>query len=95
LEHDGRGSKSIGKQLILSDIEVHREQQPPKAEFFEPQNARQLAEILKAKWNELKPGPDLAMETAARLQLEGRIRNYAETFSKIISECEAARFART
>lgn len=81
-------SKSIGKQLILSDIIVHREQQPPCTTYFDPLNAAQLAEILKAKWNTLKPGPDAEMESRARLQLNERKKKYAETFIGIILECE-------
>jgi len=84
-------SKSIGKQLILSDLEVHREQSAPNASFFSPESAQQLAEILKVKWSELKPGPDAAMEMQARQQLESRIRNYAETFVRIILEVDATK----
>ena len=87
-------SKSIGKQLILSDIEVHREQDPLHATFFESGNARQLADILKTKWNELIPGPDLEMEKNARQQLGTRIRSYADTFVKIISEYEERKLAK-
>ena len=88
-------SKSIGKQILLSDIEVHREQDPPGADYFDPNNAKQLAGIMKAKWENLSPGPDAAMEREARIQLMPRIRKYAETFVSIISEFEKQKTTKT
>lgn len=38
--------KSLGKNMILSDIEIHREQNPPFGVFFNPQDSIQLANIL-------------------------------------------------
>ena len=88
-------SKSIGKQLVLSDIEVHREQAAPKATYFEPHNARQLADILRKKWNELKAGPDTVMEAESQRILGSRIRQYADTFVNIIMKFEESRLVKT
>ena len=32
-------AKSVGKRMILLDIPVHREQDPPRALFFDPRDA--------------------------------------------------------
>jgi glycosyltransferase involved in cell wall biosynthesis len=39
--------KSLGKNMILSDIEIHREQNPPFGVFFNPKDSIELANILK------------------------------------------------
>lgn len=41
--------KSIGKNIILSNLNVHLEQDPPGAIFFDPNNAEELADILDRK----------------------------------------------
>lgn len=79
-------SKSIGKRAILSDIEVHREQNPPSCDFFPAKDAGKLAEILEERWNELQPGPDKVMEKTAREELPKRISEYGNNFIRIIKE---------
>lgn len=44
-------SKSIEKTIILSDISVHREQDPVKGIYFDPDNEHELADILELVWN--------------------------------------------
>ena len=44
-------AKSIGKPVIISDIPVHREQNPNNVIFFDPNNESELSEILGDTWN--------------------------------------------
>ncbi len=39
--------KSLGKNMILSDIEVHREQNPANSQFFDPCQPKELAHLLR------------------------------------------------
>ena len=39
-------SKQIGKRILLSDIPVHREQNPENGVFFDPHNAEELAHLM-------------------------------------------------
>ncbi|ABB39682.2 glycosyl transferase group 1 [Oleidesulfovibrio alaskensis G20] len=39
-------AKAMGKQIILSNIPVHKEQDPARATFFSPDNPEELAEAL-------------------------------------------------
>jgi glycosyltransferase involved in cell wall biosynthesis len=64
---DGR---LLGKSLILSDIPVHREQNPPAATYFDPHDADRLARQMATLWQEGIPGPDWERERAARLQAD-------------------------
>jgi hypothetical protein len=61
-------ARALGKEIIVSDIPVHREQSPPMAEFFEPQDAEQLAAKLREVWlTSASTQPDSSCE---RLALE-------------------------
>lgn len=79
-------ARSIGKQVILSDIPAHREQNPPKAVFFNPYDAEGLAEKISKVWNATKPGPDIELEFEARKSLSERLHNSAESFLSVVKE---------
>jgi glycosyltransferase involved in cell wall biosynthesis len=42
---------ALGKRILLSDLPVHREQDPPKASYFQPTNAEQLARLMCNHWS--------------------------------------------
>ncbi len=63
-------ARFLGKSIILSDIAVHREQDPPDAVFFDPSDAHALALHLRTVWASGMPGPDLQRERAAMLTYE-------------------------
>jgi len=78
-------TKSIGKRMILSNLNVHREQNPEGAIFFSPNNSKELADLISKTW-ENKYGPDLIMESKAKSNLTIRKSNFANTFYSIINE---------
>jgi glycosyltransferase involved in cell wall biosynthesis len=77
---------SVGKRVVLSDIPAHREQNPPKATFFDPNDCEDLAEKLSWIWHDATPGPDVDLEEQARRKLPERIHASAESFMSVISE---------
>lgn len=79
-------AKSLGKNMVLSDIPVHREQAPPGSVYFDPHNAEQLADILDRKEQEHPGGPDLDLERSAREQLPARTREFARSYERIVLE---------
>lgn len=79
-------AKSLGKLLLLSDLPVHREQNPPSAIFFDPRDAEDLATKLQTVWQDRAPGPDPQLEIVAREALPGRMRTFGEAFLNIVSE---------
>ena len=79
-------TKSIGKGIVLSDIEVHREQDPPQAEYFNPHDAADLAEKLCNRWKDSVPGPDHSMELQAKVLLPKRMQAFADSFTAIAKE---------
>lgn len=78
--------KSLGKSIIVSDIPVHREQDPSSALYFDPQNPAELAENLLKIEKEKKPGPEIELEQIARTQLGKRTDAFAQTFYEIVNE---------
>jgi len=59
-------ARMLGRPCLLSDLPVHREQDPPGARFFPPESAEALADLIADMWEHGTPGPDLAAEAAAR-----------------------------
>jgi glycosyltransferase involved in cell wall biosynthesis len=60
-------ARLLGKPLILSDLAVHREQNPPSARFFSPESVQDLATAMTEAWKSLTPGPDAVAEERARV----------------------------
>lgn len=78
--------KSIGKNVILSNLKVHLEQAPPGAIYFDPNNAKELADILAKKWDESDGGPDFDLEKEAQGNIEARTKRFGEECQKVILE---------
>lgn len=78
--------KSLGKKIILSDIEVHREQNPPKSEYFNPHDPEDLANCIEQSWKKDEVGPDLYLEELSRSQIKERTENFGRIFMNIVKE---------
>lgn len=78
-------ARSLGKHIILSDIPVHCEQNPPSVTFFDPRDPHALAECLLRAYDERKPGPDEPLEGAARQSLPERTREFGERFMEVVA----------
>ena len=77
-------AKSLGKNIILSDIPVHREQNPKWGIYFDPNNPNQLASIIK---NSLNIDNEINRELRykeARSELNDRYRGFAKDYEKIV-----------
>jgi glycosyltransferase involved in cell wall biosynthesis len=79
-------ARALGKCILLSDIPVHREQQPPGATYFDPANPAPLAQALRGIWPKLVPGPDLAAEERALVQQAATVTQFARRFVDIARE---------
>ena len=79
-------AKSLGKNIILSDLNVHREQNPPNALYFSALDHVGLAEILKDKWENGSCGPDYELEKTARSSMQARMKEFGETYKSILYE---------
>jgi glycosyltransferase involved in cell wall biosynthesis len=73
-------ARVLGKPIILSDIAVHQEQNPPGSRFFESQSAASCAAVLEEAWDVLQPGPDSERERLARSAGKAALQSLAATF---------------
>jgi glycosyltransferase involved in cell wall biosynthesis len=76
-------AKSMGKQIVLSDIPVHREQAPECGFFFPAEDPEALAAAMKAAYNEFNEQKDAAMRAAASARLQDRQREFGEAYLRI------------
>ena len=79
-------AKSVGKCMILSDLTVHREQNPSHAIYFNPHEPQALADALVRVFDENKPGPDYDLEKLAREQLPRRTQEFGRAFVMLVQE---------
>lgn len=79
-------ARTLGKKIFLSDIPVHREQAPPRAIYFDPHNATDLANKIADVWTDLTPGPDREAEKMALELQKGLVADYARRFLEIARE---------
>ncbi len=79
-------AKSLGKNMILSNLNVYKEQNPPDSIYFNPMDANELAGILKEKWINGKSEPDYALEKEAQANIENRIANFGKQYQEIVLE---------
>ncbi|MCC6730586.1 MAG: glycosyltransferase family 4 protein [Chthonomonadales bacterium] len=87
-------AKSLGKRAVLSDLVVHREQDPPRAAYFDRSSAEDLASVLSAVWRDAAPGPNLRLEAEARAAFTERQRGFGRMFARAVEEAADGRVAR-
>jgi glycosyltransferase involved in cell wall biosynthesis len=81
-------AKSLGKRLVISDIPVHREQNPDNAFYFDPKNENELADILETIENSTDRQIELSDELKAHLDedLLNRTISFSGKYYKIVKD---------
>ncbi len=79
-------AKSIGKNLILSNLNVHREQDPPSCIYFDPHNPKQLAKILYTVWCKKNNESGYQLEEIAQKKLNTKMKNFGKNYLRIINK---------
>jgi glycosyltransferase involved in cell wall biosynthesis len=77
-------AKSMGKLIILSDIEVHREQNPSGGVFFDPRNPDELAEIMWKVWTKSSREEERELSRKAQEELPVRLIEFAKRYEYIV-----------
>jgi glycosyltransferase involved in cell wall biosynthesis len=76
-------ARTLGKQIILSDLPVHLEQNPPNSLFFDRNSPESLAPLLTDWWEHLSPGPDPEQEAIARTNNLSEVQAFGYRFLEI------------
>ncbi|MEQ1532699.1 MAG: glycosyltransferase family 4 protein [Sideroxydans sp.] len=82
-------SKVMGKRILLSDIGVHREQNPHRGLYFDPHSAEDLANKIKIASNGHIENEENHFQAEANLLHPQNIRRFAETYQEIVLEIMA------
>lgn len=78
-------AKSMGKSVILSNIDVHIEQNPPNGRYFDPDDAVGLAKILEDAWTNLADKPNDDAELVARSELQKRTVKFGKAYFDLLN----------
>lgn len=78
-------SKALNKLIILSDIEVHREQNPEDGFYFNPSSEIDLADAIEKVWCHSPSTLEMDKQQIIN-QMNTRLKLFAETFENIIRE---------
>lgn len=78
-------SKSIGKTVILSDIQVHKEQAPSNGFYFDPANEHQLAGLMEKLWFEDTNAGAQKTKDELMLDLYERTKEFADNYRQILN----------
>ena len=77
-------AKSMNKDIILSDIEVHKEQNPSNSTYFDPNNGEELAEKLWNKWQKSKDKTYYKLEKFVLRDIALKIADFGKKYQEII-----------
>jgi glycosyltransferase involved in cell wall biosynthesis len=77
-------ARSVGTRVLLSDIPVHREQDPAGGAFFDPDDAEGLAALMWEAWTRGDPDADRRLEADAKAALPERRREFARTYAAAV-----------
>ena len=79
-------SKLMGKTVLLSDIAVHREQNPERGLFFEPSDEKQLSTVIMDVCNRYNEVEDALHQSKAQSNGVQNMQNFARQYESIICE---------
>ena len=79
-------AKSLGKRILVSDLDVNREQSPDNATFLPLDDAGAWADAMEIVWRERIPGPHVDEEARGKAHIEIAQHEFGSGFVKIIRE---------
>lgn len=77
-------AKSMGKKILLSDIDVHIEQSPKRANFFSPHESAQLANLMEQAINDIDQNEENRQIELAKQETIHRQQKFTRTYQEII-----------
>ena len=84
-------TRALGKKIILSDLAVHQEQNPPNAIYFDRTSADSLQKSMQHAWLNWNEGPDPNVEGQAENLSTELVLTMAQNFLHIVQEAAAKR----
>lgn len=79
-------AKSLGKNMIISNLDVHKEQDPPETIYFDPNSPEELAKSMKIKLDKYKAEPNYNLEENAKKNMTTRMEEFGRNYQNIVLE---------
>jgi glycosyltransferase involved in cell wall biosynthesis len=79
-------ARALGTPMVLSDLDVHREQMGDRAIYFERNSAQSLADALE-NLDVLDEAQRALLAEAARANAANRVRKFSEDFADLVENC--------
>ena len=79
-------ARNLGKCILLSDIDVHREQAPARGVYFDPDDAYALAEKMISVWQKYDAAAEEATRARSLPDVDARRRNFGAAFQEMVLE---------
>lgn len=76
--------KSMGKNMILSNIKVHLEQAPPESFYFDSMNPKELSNCMKLAYEKYNSEPNVKLEVEAKESLTARTETFGKKYLDIV-----------
>lgn len=86
-------ARGLGVPLLLSDLDVHREQAAEDATYFDRYSAQALASTLK-RFQPLSPDERAVRIARGRASAAERVRHFAAEFALLVTDCTAGQALR-
>ncbi len=77
-------AKSLGKRILLSDIPVHREQAPERADYFNPKEPKELAFLMEKTLKEYDSEAESYARNKAINELPLRMQAFGKQYEEIV-----------
>jgi glycosyltransferase involved in cell wall biosynthesis len=77
-------AKSMGKKILLSDIDVHIEQSPKRSCYFNPHDSVKLAGLIEEAINDLDPENEDNQINLAKKEKSNRQKEFVKNYEDII-----------
>lgn len=79
-------ARSLGKRVLLSDIDTHREQAPARGVYFPVDDAEALASALQDAWRAHDEAAEARSIAAAAVALPNRVRAFGRDYQAIVTD---------
>lgn len=85
-------AKSVGAPLLLSNLQIHKEQVPKDANFFDPHDPEDIAAVLSREWENMQSDARMDIEQEARQENKKDRFFFALAFGKVVASIKKSKF---
>ena len=87
-------AKSIGKKILLSSIEVHKEQKPERGQYFGVNDPTTLADLMEKAVEDFDANKEAIEQTKALEVHKDRVAKFAHDYEQIVMQVMSSRSAQ-